>query len=135
MPETRSPDDALDTLLERETRIDLAARLDCALDTPAIPDPRQDEALRPLLALASELHASLHRPLLTDRQRQQIRARAHALAARRTGGLRRGWPQLATHPAVVGGAAAAFLAAVGIAAAAMRDRRAHPDSHPILGVA
>lgn len=134
MPDLPNPD-ALDHMLEHETRIDLAARLDAALDEATAHAAHVHDLLQPLLALADELHTTLHRPLLSDHQRQHILGRAQALAGHNTRGFRRAWPQLATHPAVVGGAAAAVLAAVGIAAAALRDRRTQPDAHPILGAA
>jgi hypothetical protein len=140
MPETPTPATDLDTLLDRETRIDLAARLDAALDSDHATHTeahRQVETLAPFLALAAEIRDSLHRPVLTPDERARIHALAVALAGHRARGLRRTWPQLAhlgTHPAVVGGAAAAVLAVVGITAA-LRDRRAAHAARPALGIA
>lgn len=110
-----------------DTPTDLAARLESALDDDSI--AHHTDPLAPLLALATELHDALHNhPALTEADRTRIHARAVALAqATQSTGFRRPWPQLATHlsthPAVVGGAAAAVLAAAVLAA--LRDRRAH----------
>jgi hypothetical protein len=130
MPDPRSD---LDAALDLATRIDLAARLDAGLDGDTHLDPA--DPLHGFLSLATEIRDALQRPLLTPAERSRIQARAVALAARRRRGLRRAWPQLAhlgSHPAVVGGAAAAVLAVVGLAA--LRDRRGQ-SPHPLLGIA
>jgi hypothetical protein len=119
-------------------RIDLADRLDAALDSDvdlapappahagvlALPDA---DPVATLLSLAAEIRHSLHRPVLTAADRVRIHGRALDIAAARGHtGLRRAWPQLAqraVHPAVLGGAAAAVVAAmVGVAAL---QRRGH----------
>jgi hypothetical protein len=109
-------------LLDEATRIDLATRLDAALD-----DQTGDDAMAAFLSLAAEIRAALQRPSLNAAERARIHARAlEPSHARANAGLRRAWPQLAqlgSHPAVLGGAAAAVLALVGVAA--LRDRRGH----------
>jgi hypothetical protein len=113
-------------------RIDLADQLDAALDSDAeqpgagvLPLPSAD-AVVAFLSLATEIREVLHRPVLSVADRARIHGRALDLAtARDAAGLRRAWPQLAhlaIHPAVIGGAAAAVLAVVGVAAL---QRRGH----------
>lgn len=104
------------------TRIDVATRLDAALDSD-LPLSRFDPAdpVGDLVALGGELRVALQRPLLSAAERARIHDRALDLAAARGGGLRRAWPQL--HPAVVGGAAAAVLAVAGLVA--LGTRRGH----------
>jgi len=126
MPDTTAD---LDRLLDRETRIDLAARLDSALDQA---HRAHDPALAAFLSLAAEIRQALLHPSLTPAERARIHARALALAEGRwTAGLRRTWPQLA-RPAVVGGAAAALVAVVGLAA--LREWRGQA-AQPIFGAA
>jgi len=132
------PDTPLDLeiLLDRETRIDLAARLDAYIDSDRDDELHHGDPLASFLALATEIRDALRHPVLSDTDRARIHARAVDLAARRSRGLRRTWPQLAhlgTHPAVVGGAAAAVLAIAGLAA--LRDRRGAHAPRPLLGVA
>lgn len=109
------------------TRIDVAERLDAALDGDA-PRARFDrtDPVGELIALGAELRTALQRPSLSAVERARIHARAVDIAAGRNHGLRRTWPQLAhlgTHPAVMGGAAAAVLAVAGLVA--LRERRGH----------
>ena len=113
------------------TRVDLAEQLDAALDSDAEPIagllalPSAD-LVATFLSLATEIREVLHRPVLSVADRSRIHARALDIAAaREAAGLRRAWPQLAhraVHPAVIGGAAAAVLAVVGVAAL---QRRGH----------
>jgi hypothetical protein len=125
------------------TRIDLAHRLDALLDddVAAAPHGGAEAAVVPLpgadpvgvlLSLASEIRDVLHRPVLTDADRMRIHGRTlDLLEARGHGGLRLHWPQLghrAVHPAVLGGAAAAVLAVVGVAAL---QRRGHGSAAAI----
>ena len=116
-----SPDRSVDIT----TRIDLAERLDTALDRDAhvLGLPAADP-LAPCVSLAAEISEVLHRPLLSAADRARIHGRMVDMAGGH-GGLRRAWPQLAarvSHPAVIGGAAAAVLAVVGVAAL---QRRGH----------
>lgn len=119
------------------TRIDLAGRLDAALDAPDSDDdlaavvlPLADaDAVARFVTLAAEIREVLHRPVLSAGDRARIHGRVLDLAgpSRRRSGLRRAWPQLVhrgagVHPAVLGGAAAAVLAVVGVAAL---QRRGH----------
>ena len=110
------------------SRIDLAERLDGALDaevTPALFE--RTDPVAELLSLGAEIRFALQQPSLTAVERARIHARAVDIAeAHGLAGLRRAWPQLAhlgSHPALVGGAAAAVLAVVGLAA--LRERRGH----------
>jgi hypothetical protein len=113
------------------TRIDLAERLDAALDrddrpaTGVLALPSADPVAA-FLSLATEISEVLHRPLLSAADRARIHVRAlDIVAAREPAGLRRAWPQLAhraVHPAVIGGAAAAVLAVVGVAALQWRSQ-------------
>jgi hypothetical protein len=77
------------------------------------------------LSLATEIRHALQQPSLTAAERRRIHDRAMEMAAARgTHRLRRAWPQLVqlgSHPAVIGGTAAAVLAVVGVVA--LRDRR------------
>lgn len=113
------------------TRIDLAERLDAALDgsfEAAI-------AMAGFLPLAAEIRGALHRPVLSVADRARIHDRAVDIAgARGPAGLRLAWPQRrqlgqlahrGVHPAVLGGAAAAVLAVVGVAGVAALQRRGH----------
>jgi hypothetical protein len=117
--------------MHEHTRIDIAERLDAALDTEA--DAAWFDATDPLrqfVSLGAEIRELLHQPSLTAAERARIRARVLDLAsAQGHGGLRRAWPQLAqlrAHPAVVGGAAAAMLAVAGLVA--LHERRGHSGS-------
>lgn len=108
------------------TRIDLADRLDAALDSQ---DDAPAGAVATFVSLAAEIREVLHRPVLSAGDRARIHGRVLDLAgpSRRPSGLRRAWPQLVhrgagVHPAVLGGAAAAVLAVVGVAAL---QRRGH----------
>ncbi len=84
-------------------------------------DPAGDAEL---LALGAELNAALQQPWLSGLDRARIHARAVEIAeGHGHGGFRRAWPQLAAHPAMVGGAAAAVLALAGLVA--LRERRGH----------
>jgi hypothetical protein len=87
-------------------------------------------------ALVAELRWALGQPLLSEVDRTRIHARALDVAAgHEHAGFRRAWPQLAqlgSHPAVVGGAAAAVLAVAGLVA--LRERRGHGGS-PVLRAA
>ena len=116
------------------TAVDVADRLDAALDSD-LPDVAGQSGVLALLpadpvatflSLAAEIHEVLHRPVLSAADRARIHGRALDLAEPRAAtGLRRAWPQLAqraVHPAVIGGAAAAVLAVVGVAAL---QRRGH----------
>lgn len=122
-------------ILDTTARIDIAERLDAALDSdvPETADdagvlalPHHADPLATFLSLAAEIRETLHRPVLSPADRARIHGRAQDIAgARGAGGLRRAWPQLAqraVHPAVIGGAAAAVLAVVGVAAL---QRRGH----------
>ncbi len=116
------------------TRIDLAERLDAALDRDGAPVsgvlalPSADPVVA-FLSLATEISEVLHRPLLTAADRARIHARTlDMVPTRGPAGLRRAWPQLAhraVHPAVLGGAAAAVLAVVGVAALQRRGQGGH----------
>lgn len=104
------------------TRIDVAARLDAALDGDAPPPHHhRTDPVADLVALGGELRIALQQPLLSAVERARIHARAVDLAEARSPGFRRAWPQL--HPAVVGGAAAAVLAVAGLVA--LGSRRGH----------
>lgn len=134
MPDQNSTDTA--------TRIDLAHRLDALLDeadalelhpgragaadaAAVVPLPSADP-VAVLLSVAAEIREVLHRPVLTEADRMRIHDRTlDILGTRGHGGLRLPWPQLGhrgIHPAVLGGAAAAVLAVVGVAAL---QRRGH----------
>lgn len=133
---------------ERATRIDIAERLDAALDSDRLDGavPGEDVLALPaadpvsgFLSLATEIREALHRPVLSPAERARIHDRALDIAeAHGTRGLRRAWPQLAqraagVHPALIGGAAAAVLAAaVGVAAL---QRRGHGGSGTALQAA
>jgi len=111
-----------------DLRIDVAERLDAALDRDLPPSVFESaDPVAQMVWLGAEIRTALQRPLLTAAERARIHARAVDLAeGRGIGGLRRAWPQLAhlgTHPAVVGGAAAAVLAVAGLVA--LRERRGH----------
>lgn len=112
---------------DHDLRIDVAERLDAALDSDVPPRFDTTDPLGELLSLAAEIRVALQRPVLSPMERARIHARAVDLAeARGHAGLRRSWPQLAhlgAHPAVVGGAAAAVLAVAGLVA--LRERRGH----------
>jgi len=137
------PDHHLRFVRDRATRIDIADRLDAALDSdelvPAGAEVLALPAADPVagfMSLATEIRAALHHPVLSAAERARIHDRALDLAeARGAGGLRRAWPQLAqraagVHPALIGGAAAAVLAAaVGVAAL---QRRGHGGSGAAL---
>jgi len=121
---------------DRATRIDLAQRLDSALDSDETAAPGASVLALPeadpvamFVSLATEIRQALHRPLLSAADRSRIHGRALDIAeARGQGGLRRAWPQLAhrgLHPAVIGGAAAAVLAVVGVAALQRRGHGGH----------
>ena len=112
-------------------RIDVAERLDAALDAElsASAFPPSDP-VGELVELGVELRAALQQPSLTVMERARIHARAVDLAERGHG-LRRAWPQLAAHPAMVGGAAAAVLAVAGLVA--LGTRRGHGAA--VLGAA
>ena len=119
--------------MPEHTRIDVADRLDAALDSdlPLAHFDRTDP-LGELVALGGEVRTALHRPSLSVTARARIHERALELAGSHPG-LRRGWPQLPqVHPAVVGGAAAAVLAAAGLVA--LRGRRGH-GAAAVLGAA
>src|SRR5258708_31761953 len=103
----------------RSTRIDLAHRLDAALDSEALDAavarasavlalPEVDPVAA-FLSLATEIRDALHRPVLSAADRMRIHGRALDIAeARGHGGLRRARPQLAQrgpHPAAIGGGA------------------------------
>ena len=114
--------------MPEDLRIDVAERLDAALDSDT--PPSVFEAADPVAQLvwfAAEVRAALQRPSLTAAERARIHARAVDLAeGGGLAGFRRAWPQLAhlgAHPAVVGGAAAAVLAVAGLVA--LRERRGH----------
>jgi hypothetical protein len=112
-------------------RIDVAERLDHALDSDAAAAAFEPTDLVGLfVSLGTEIRAALQQPSLSAVERARIHARAVDLAAsHEPGGLRRAWPQLAhlgSHPAVVGGAAAAVLAVAGLVA--LRERRGHGGS-------
>jgi hypothetical protein len=123
--------------MPEDLRIDVAERLDAALDSDT--PPSVFEAADPVAQLvwfAAEIRSALQQPSLTAVERDRIHARAldiaggHGLA-----GLRRAWPQLAqlgAHPAMVGGAAAAVLAVAGLVA--LRERRGHGGA-PVLHAA
>ena len=110
------------------TRIDLAHRLDAVLDDddPAAVLPIAADPLAAFVSLAAEIRDVLHRPVLSEAERRRIHARTLDLVEDRAhAGLRLPWPQLghrALHPAVLGGAAAAVRAVVGVAAL---QRRGH----------
>jgi len=118
-------------------RIDVADRLDAALDGDATPSQfDRTDPVAGLLAAGAEIRAALQQPSLTAVERARIHGRAVDIAEGRShGGLRRAWPQLAqlgSHPAVVGGAAAAVLAVAGLVA--LRERRGHTGA-PVLKAA
>jgi len=137
------PDHHLRFVRDRATRIDIADRLDAALDSDELAPAGAEVLALPaadpvagFMSLATEIRAALHHPVLSAAERARIHDRALDLAeARGAGGLRRAWPQLAqraagVHPALIGGAAAAVLAAaVGVAAL---QRRGHGGSGAAL---
>lgn len=108
-------------------RIDIAERLDLALDSDAATRWDARDPLGEFLTLAAEIRDALQQPVLSPLERARIHARALDLAGGHGhSGFRRAWPQLAhlgAHPAVVGGAAAAVLAVAGLVA--LRERRGH----------
>ncbi len=122
-------------------RIDLAEQLDQALDRDPLQRTGDASGAAPVLrlpdadpmagfvSLATEIREVLHRPVLSATERARIHDRALDLpAARRHAGLRLAWPQLGQRglrPAVIGGAAAAVLAVVGVAGVAALQRRGH----------
>ncbi len=112
--------------MHEPTRIDVAERLDAALDAEmsAASFPRSDP-VGELVELGVELRVALQQPSLTviERARVDLADRGH--------GLRRAWPQLTAHPAMVGGAAAAVLAVAGLVA--LGSRRGHGPA--VLGAA
>lgn len=118
--------------MPEHTRIDVAERLDAALDSdlPLSHFDRSDP-LGELVALGGEVRTALHRPSLSVAARARIHERALEMAGPHSG-FRLAWPQLPqVHPAVVGGAAAAVLAAAGLVA--LRGRRGHGAA--VLGAA
>jgi hypothetical protein len=116
------PDTSIDA-----ARIDLAERLDIALDAEVAATLFDStDPVAEFLSLGAEIRAALQQPSLTALERARIHARAVDIAEAHGHGIRRAWPQLAhlgSHPALVGGAAAAVLAVVGLAA--LRERRVH----------
>jgi hypothetical protein len=126
---------------DRATRIDLAQRLDSALDSDDAAAPGaavlalpEADLVATFVSLATEIRHALHRPVLSAADRMRIHGRALDIAeARGRGGLRRAWPQLAERglrPAVIGGAAAAVLAVVGVAALQRRGHGGHSALQP-----
>jgi hypothetical protein len=127
---------------DRATRIDLAQRLDSALDGDETAAPGaasvlalpEADPVATFVSLATEIRQALHHPMLSAAERRRIHGRALDIAeARGQGGLRRTWPQLAhrgLHPAVIGGAAAAVLAVVGVAALQRRGHGGHSALQP-----
>jgi hypothetical protein len=111
-------------------RIDIAERLDVALDSEAVARYDLTDPVGEFVTLAAEIRDALHQPVLSPVERARIHARAVDLAGvHGHTGFRRAWPQLAqlgAHPAVVGGAAAAVLAVAGLVA--LRERRGHAGS-------
>jgi hypothetical protein len=111
-------------------RIDIAERLDVALDGDAAGRFETGDPVAEFMTLAAEIRDALQQPVLSPVQRARIHARAVDLAgAHGHSGFRRAWPQLAhlgAHPAMVGGAAAAVLAVAGLVA--LRERRGHSGS-------
>jgi hypothetical protein len=122
MPEWPSD---FDEVLDSETRIVMASRLDSALDDPA----PSYAVLASFVSLAAEIRDALRVPVLSGEDRARIHARAVGLArGSRRAGLRRAWPELTrlrSRPALVGGAAAAVIVVGGLAA--LRERRAQPS--------
>jgi hypothetical protein len=117
--------------VDAHLRIDVAERLDGALDAGAAPSHFDaTDPVGALVSLAAEVGVALHRPSLSPVERARIHAHAIDICeAHSHGGLRRAWPQLGplrVHPAVVGGAAAAVLAVAGLVA--LHERRGHSGS-------
>jgi hypothetical protein len=108
-------------------RIDIAERLDLALDSDVATRFDVTDPVGEFVTLAAEIRWALQEPMLSPVERARIHARAVDLAGGHPhSGFRRAWPQLVhlgAHPAVVGGAAAAVLAVAGLVA--LRERRGH----------